>query len=61
MYAIALVPLLNLTLATLRLAEFGFLGVCIYTLVQTAFRCGDPSKILAFFLLVFFKRGFLIN
>lgn len=28
-------PLVNLTLATLRKAEFGFFGVVVYTLTQT--------------------------
>ncbi|AHJ27398.1 hypothetical protein NSP_10560 [Nodularia spumigena CCY9414] len=33
-------PDVSLTLATLRRAELGFLGVVVYTLVQTPRRCG---------------------
>lgn len=32
----------NLTRATLRKAEFGFLGVVVYTRVHTPRRCGEP-------------------
>src|SRR5690349_10678956 len=35
-------PLVNLTRATLRSAEFGFLGVVVYTRVHTPRRCGLP-------------------
>lgn len=34
------IPLLNLTRATLRSPEFGFLGPVVYTLVQTPFMAG---------------------
>ena len=34
----------NLTLATLRIAELGFLGVVVYTLVQTPRFCGQEFK-----------------
>jgi len=34
-------PLLNLTLATLRKAEFGFLGLTVKTLMQTPLLSGD--------------------
>ena len=37
-------PLVNLTLATLRIAELGFLGVVVYTLVQTPLLCGQESN-----------------
>ena len=33
-------PDVRRTLATLRIAEFGFLGVVVYTFVQTPRRCG---------------------
>jgi hypothetical protein len=41
----------NLTLATLRRAEFGFLGVEVYTRVQTPLFCGAPfsAGVLVFF------------
>lgn len=34
-YANVFNPVLNLTLAILRIAEFGFLGLVVYTLIQT--------------------------
>src|SRR6187549_122618 len=34
----------NLTLATLRRAEFGFFGVVVYTRVQTPRFCGHDSS-----------------
>ena len=37
-------PLASLTLATLRSAEFGFLGVVVYTLVQTPRFCGHSRN-----------------
>lgn len=43
-------PLLNLTLATLRKAEFGFLGLTVKTLTQTPLLSGD-----AFLTGLFFK------
>lgn len=39
-YAVTDLPLLNLTLATFRSAEFGFLGFITLTFRQTAFICG---------------------
>ena len=35
-------PLVSLTRATLRRAEFGFFGVVVYTRVHTPRRCGEP-------------------
>src|SRR6185436_15781265 len=48
-------PLVRRTRATLRRAEFGFLGVVVYTRVQTPRRCGAAT----FFLRPFpdFKPG----
>src|ERR1035441_9415974 len=37
-------PLVSLTRATLRNAEFGFLGVCVYTRVQTPRFCGQDCR-----------------
>jgi hypothetical protein len=37
-------PLVSLTRATLRSAELGFLGVVVYTLVQTPRFCGHSFK-----------------
>src|SRR5580658_4640345 len=37
-------PLVNLTRATLRRAEFGFLGVVVNTRVQTPRRWGAPFR-----------------
>jgi hypothetical protein len=36
--------LVKRTLATLRKAEFGFLGVVVYTRMQTPLRCGHLSN-----------------
>src|SRR5687767_6895467 len=37
-------PLVRRTRATLRRAEFGFLGVVVYTRVHTPRRCGEPLR-----------------
>src|SRR6185437_4688371 len=37
-------PLVRRTFATLRSAEFGFLGVVVYTRVQTPRFCGEPAS-----------------
>ena len=37
-------PLVRRTRATLRRAEFGFLGVVVYTRVHTPRRCGEPFR-----------------
>src|SRR3954462_8467272 len=42
MYDVTSMPLVSRTRATLRSAEFGFLGVVVYTRVQTARRRGAP-------------------
>src|SRR6476619_157668 len=42
MYAVTSMPLVRRTRATLRSAEFGFLGVVVYTRVQTQRRWGEP-------------------
>src|SRR5690349_16550753 len=42
MYAVTSIWLVSLTRATLRRAEFGFLGVVVYTRVQTPRRWGLP-------------------
>src|SRR6185312_9909688 len=44
MYAVTSMPEDSFTRATLRRAEFGFLGVVVYTRVQTPRRCGDPLR-----------------
>ena len=41
-------PLVNLTRATFLKAEFGFLGVLVYTRVHTPLLWGEPSKAGAF-------------
>src|SRR5262252_10312391 len=40
MYAVTSIPLVSRTRATLRSAEFGFLGVVVYTRVHTPRFCG---------------------
>ena len=42
MYAVTSTPVVRRTRATLRSAEFGFLGVCVKTRVQTPRRWGEP-------------------
>src|SRR5579871_1499616 len=42
MYAVTSSPLVRRTRATLRSAEFGFLGVTVLTCVHTPRRCGLP-------------------
>src|SRR6266545_3766846 len=44
MYAVTSMPLVSRTRQTLRRAEFGFLGVVVYTRVQTPRRCGEPCS-----------------
>src|SRR5476649_2785743 len=41
MYAVTSMPPVRRTRATLRSAEFGFLGVVVYTRVHTPRRCGQ--------------------
>jgi hypothetical protein len=43
-YEVTSYPLVSLTLQTFLKAELGFLGVVVYTRVQTPLRCGDFSK-----------------
>ena len=42
MYAVISIPEVRRTRATLRRAEFGFLGVVVYTRVHTPLRWGEP-------------------
>src|SRR3954471_20273426 len=44
MYAVISTPLDRRTRATLRMAEFGFFGVFVYTRVHTPRRCGEPFR-----------------
>src|SRR5688500_2238988 len=50
MYAVTSIPEDRRTRHTLRRAEFGFLGVVVYTRVHTPRRCGEPfsAGVLAF-------------
>src|SRR3972149_6897658 len=50
MYAVTSICDVSRTRATLRSAELGFLGVVVYTRVQTPRRCGDPLRAGAFVL-----------
>src|SRR6187431_2655920 len=54
-------PLDRRTRATLRRAEFGFLGVVVYTRVHTPRRCGQESKALDLLLALIISRPFLTN
>jgi hypothetical protein len=53
--------LVKRTLATLRKAEFGFLGVVVYTLVHTPRRCGQESKALDLLFAFMISLPFLTN
>src|ERR1035437_5536349 len=44
MYVVTSIPLVSRTRATFRSAEFGFLGVDVYTRVQTPRFCGQLSS-----------------
>src|SRR6185369_17558643 len=44
MYAVTSMPEVSFTRATLRSAEFGFLGVVVYTRVHTPRRWGEPFR-----------------
>src|SRR5919197_3554954 len=44
MYVVTSIPLVSRTRATLRSAEFGFLGVVVYTRVHTPRRCGAATR-----------------
>src|ERR1043165_5113204 len=58
MYAVTSMPLVSRTRATLRSAEFGFLGVVVYTRVHTPRRWGLPFSAGVLVLLVFAWRPF---
>src|ERR1700745_4364686 len=60
MYAVTSMPLESRTRATLRRAEFGFLGVMVLTTVQTPRFCGQPCMAGCFGLLRCGFRGGLI-
>src|SRR5918998_5925397 len=46
MYVVTSIPFVSRTRATLRSAEFGFLGVVVYTRVHTPRRCGAATRFL---------------
>jgi len=54
-------PLVKRTLATFRIAEFGFLGVVVYTRVQTPRLCGHESKAADLLFLVMVTLPFRTN
>src|SRR6056297_1606088 len=65
-YAITSIPFVNRTFATFRRAEFGFLGVVVYTRVQTPLFCGQESKArdllaMLIFFLPFFTNWFIVG
>src|SRR5690606_33080819 len=61
MYAVTSVPLRSFTRATLRIAEFGFLGVVVYTRVQTPACCGFAFRAGEFEVLFFDWRPLRTN
>src|SRR5436190_15625792 len=61
MYAVTSIWLVNRTRATFRSAEFGFLGVVVYTRVHTPRRCGLPFSAGVLVLLVFAWRPLRTN
>src|SRR6478609_1175602 len=50
-------PLVRRTFATLRSAEFGFLGVVVYTRVHTPRFCGEPCNAGTWFFSTLCLRG----
>src|SRR5476651_931317 len=54
-------PLVRRTLATLRKAEFGFLGVRVMTCTQTPRRCGAPFSAGDFVLTTTLRRPLRTN
>src|SRR5689334_7475104 len=61
MYAVTSIWLLSRTRATLRSAEFGFLGVVVYTRVHTPRRWGLPFSAGVFVFVVFAWRPLRTN
>src|SRR2546423_1457629 len=61
MYAVTSTPLDSRTRATLRRAEFGFLGVMILTCKHTPFFCGQPCRAGCFGLRYCWVRGLRTN
>jgi hypothetical protein len=61
MYEMTSKPLVKRTLATLRNAEFGFLGVVVYTRVHTPRRCGLFSSAGLLLLTISLDLGLRIN
>src|SRR5204862_6753110 len=61
MYAVTSNPFVRRTRATFRSAEFGFLGVVVYTRVHTPRRCGLPLSAGVLVLLVFAWRPLRTN
>src|SRR4051812_38070963 len=60
-YVVTSIPLVRRTRATLRRAEFGFLGVWVNTRVQTPRRCGEPCRAGVFVLENFVVRPWRTN
>jgi hypothetical protein len=60
-YAVTSNPLVSLTRATLRKAEFGFLGVEVYTRVHTPLLWGELFRAGVDIFLIIFFLPFLIN
>ena len=61
MYAVTSMPFLRRTRATLRNAEFGFLGVMVYTRVQVPEAWGQPLSAGDLVFVVTFFRQFRTN
>jgi hypothetical protein len=61
MYAFTSLPFVNLTRATLRIAELGFFGVVVYTRVQTPRLCGQEFRAADLLFLVILALPFLTN
>jgi hypothetical protein len=61
MYAVISIPFVSRTRATLRSAEFGFLGVIVATRVQTPRRWGAPLSAGVFVFAFGVERPFLTS
>ena len=61
MYEVTSKPLVKRIRQTLRNAEFGFLGVVVYTRVHTPRFCGQASNAGTLLFTTFFTRGLRTN
>src|SRR6202165_4999412 len=61
MYVVTSIAFVKRTRATLRSAEFGFFGVCVYTRIHTPRFSGQPASAGDFVLAIIPSRPILTN